>query len=734
MDMEKLCYDGGKTMSTAGKSLPLAVWGAGSVTRLLYRPALADPRLASVFSWQWLADPQPGEAFEGPQQVVALPYEQAWAKADLRDQAQAVIVALPHHLHRDAVCAALSAGKHVLCEKPAAMTLSELNDMASASKASGCVIAYCHFRRHLAAARALHDVFQKRLWGDCVAVRWFEGEKYGWPASALDQIRRQSGGEVLYDIGAHVFDLLGWWLGPLAVRSCQADDRGGSAASFDVVLEAGTTPVSVSLSRARRYQSRVEMEFERARVTWVLAESDRLRVQSDLLPEGEAVLVFPGPTTAREGFVQELRQFAAACNGEEANTVGVEHAQHYVSVFEQCAAKRVGKEPIEVTEASPFGNDPVVVTGASGFIGGRCVERLLSQGVTPIAMASRAMSCVRLMRDPVEPVLGDITDPNYVSDKIAERSVIFHCAAHIGERKAMQRTIIKGAKVLLEVAEAKRAKAVIILGSMLAHGCPPETGTVTEFEQYPFKGDAYGEAKAGMWRVVSEMTRTMKTRVVVLEPTCVFGPTSESFVATPIERMLAGKLMTLDQGSGRANLIHVDHLIDAMWKAFEYVERLHGKRFLLNEDERDQTWRSYFSALGKVVGLEPLPVSSAGVVPDDGESKLSGIAAIREAVRHYPPAARYVSAHPVLRWKRRMLGQPVEVNVPRFREARRSERDAFFDHPVVRALYTTRAIYSSTSFRQATGWKPTQSREACLATTAEWIKDTWPDACTGEMR
>ncbi len=710
------------------KPLTLGVLGGGAVTRLLYRPALADQRCRDLFQWRWVADPGVCDNLQGPAELVPMTYDAALEQSALRESIKAVIVALPHHLHRDAVCAALSAGKHVLCEKPAAMTLSELDDMESAAKASGCVLAFCHFRRHLAAARALHDVFQKRLWGECVAVRWFEGEKYCWPANTLNQIRRQSGGEVIYDIGAHVFDLLGWWLGLLTVQSCRTDDRGGSAATFDVCLEARATPVSVSLSRLRRYQSRVEMEFERAHVTWVLAEPDRLRVQSDQLPEGQSVLVFPGPTTVLEGFVEELKQFAAACNGEDANIVGIQDARRYVRVFEQSAAKRASSKHIEVTESGPFGKDPVVVTGASGFIGGRCVERLLSQGVAPVPLAGRAMSCVRLMRDPVEPVLGDIADRDYLSTQIAERSVILHCAAHIGERKAMQRTIVEGTKVLLEVAEANRAKAVIILGSMLAHGCPPAAGTVTESEQNPFDGDVYGESKAAMWRVVQEMSRTMKTRVVVLEPTCVFGPASESFVALPLERMLAGKPMLLDQGNGRANLIHIDHLIDAMWKAFEHIDELHGKRFVLNEDECDQSWRAYYAALGAVLGVEPISVPVAQVVPADGSSHKSGITAIREAVRHYPPAARYVSGHPVLRWKRRMLGQPVEVKVPRARGVRSAERDAFFDHPVVRALYTTRALYSSQAFHQATGWRPTRSREACLANTVEWIKDTWPDA------
>jgi predicted dehydrogenase len=53
------------------------------------------------------------------------------------DEIEAVSIALPDHLHCEAVNAALSAGKHVLVEKPMATTVEEAESMVKAWKASG---------------------------------------------------------------------------------------------------------------------------------------------------------------------------------------------------------------------------------------------------------------------------------------------------------------------------------------------------------------------------------------------------------------------------------------------------------------------------------------------------------------------------------------------------------------------------------------------------------------------
>src|SRR5690554_5909490 len=53
------------------------------------------------------------------------------------DQVDAVYIPLPNSLHKEWTLAAVQAGKHVLCEKPAGVTAAELEEMVAAAREAG---------------------------------------------------------------------------------------------------------------------------------------------------------------------------------------------------------------------------------------------------------------------------------------------------------------------------------------------------------------------------------------------------------------------------------------------------------------------------------------------------------------------------------------------------------------------------------------------------------------------
>jgi predicted dehydrogenase len=70
-----------------------------------------------------------------------------------RDDIDAVYVSLPNSLHHEWTIAALRAGKHVLCEKPFAVTVAQTNEMFAAADATGRVVMEafmyrCHPQTH----------------------------------------------------------------------------------------------------------------------------------------------------------------------------------------------------------------------------------------------------------------------------------------------------------------------------------------------------------------------------------------------------------------------------------------------------------------------------------------------------------------------------------------------------------------------------------------------------------
>ncbi len=59
-----------------------------------------------------------------------------------------VVVSLPSHLHMSASVEALSAGKHVVCEKPMATTLAEADRMIETARETGRILTIFQQRRY----------------------------------------------------------------------------------------------------------------------------------------------------------------------------------------------------------------------------------------------------------------------------------------------------------------------------------------------------------------------------------------------------------------------------------------------------------------------------------------------------------------------------------------------------------------------------------------------------------
>ena len=73
----------------------------------------------------------------------------------------AVYISTTNELHRDQVFAAAAAGKHVLCEKPLALTLKDARAMVTECRQRGIVMGTNHHLRNAATHRAMRDAIKR---------------------------------------------------------------------------------------------------------------------------------------------------------------------------------------------------------------------------------------------------------------------------------------------------------------------------------------------------------------------------------------------------------------------------------------------------------------------------------------------------------------------------------------------------------------------------------------------
>jgi phthalate 4,5-cis-dihydrodiol dehydrogenase len=182
----------------------IGIIGGGRICGAHARAALAlrETRLAGI------AEPD-AERRERAAQAFGCPVFPTGEALLAQSEVDAVVVALPHWLHCELTLAALAAGKHVLVEKPMAMTLDECDRMIAAAGVADRKLMVGHHHHYVPvnlAAQALvrngalgrpvmaTDTWYKPFYGDPRPDWFLEARKGGgmWPMNGSHMIDRMT--------------------------------------------------------------------------------------------------------------------------------------------------------------------------------------------------------------------------------------------------------------------------------------------------------------------------------------------------------------------------------------------------------------------------------------------------------------------------------------------------------------------------------------------------------------
>ncbi len=115
-----------------------------------------------------------------------------------------VVIITPHNTHATLALKCLRAGRHVVCEKPIAITTKECDAMIAAAKKAGVMLSTYHNRHWDGSILKALEVLRSGVIGDLVRV---ESHLGGWgkPGDWWRSSKSISGG-ILYDWGVHVLE------------------------------------------------------------------------------------------------------------------------------------------------------------------------------------------------------------------------------------------------------------------------------------------------------------------------------------------------------------------------------------------------------------------------------------------------------------------------------------------------------------------------------------------------
>ncbi|MCZ6676385.1 MAG: Gfo/Idh/MocA family oxidoreductase [Candidatus Poribacteria bacterium] len=265
-------------------------------------------------------------------------------------EVEAVHVCTPHSLHADQVVAATAAGKHVLVEKPMALTVVDCDRMIEACDQAGKILMVGQVMRYYPVNRLIRQMIAD---GEIGEVGHLMRRRYSYfnPTQPGSRYRHwyldlEVGGIcVLYCFGPHEYDILHWYLdSPVQQVYAQGTESTelyeGQKDSYTAVMTHANGAVSVLSQSVVCHASAHDQYIVGSKGSMMLAGQK-------LLVNGEAV---PVNGANGDGMSNQIREFATCClEGREPDASG-RSVRHSMAVIEAAKHSAEWNAPVQISE------------------------------------------------------------------------------------------------------------------------------------------------------------------------------------------------------------------------------------------------------------------------------------------------------------------------------------------------------------------------------------------------
>ncbi|GIP26748.1 deoxyfructose oxidoreductase [Paenibacillus sp. J23TS9] len=158
-----------------------------------------------------------------------------------------VYIPLPNHLHKEWTIRAAQAGKHILCEKPLALTEAEAVEMAEAAERAGVYLSEAFMYRYHPRYDAIKDLIDSGAIGELRGIRSaFTFNSSGNTGNV--RFRKDWGGGSIYDVGCYPINaarlLLGKEPDAVTVNALFSPDHGDVDMMASGLIEFGDVSLS----------------------------------------------------------------------------------------------------------------------------------------------------------------------------------------------------------------------------------------------------------------------------------------------------------------------------------------------------------------------------------------------------------------------------------------------------------------------------------------------------------
>jgi 1,5-anhydro-D-fructose reductase (1,5-anhydro-D-mannitol-forming) len=250
---------------------------------------------------------------------------------------EAVWIAAPTYLHHEQALAALDAGKHVLLEKPLAMTSAQGWELVEAARIAGVVLATGYQARYVPAHVTMRELIADGAIGEVSIARTYYGVHRPGPPPEWRQQRQTARWGALADIGTHHLDLLRMLLGEVSeatgISGHQLGFETEDVCAASLRFESGAlASLTVSVNAFKQY-TRVEVHGTRGALVAVDTSPNGQGTATLITAEGETDITGERPMSAHA----QLAAVTDAANGGAADYARGEDGARNLAILEQIA-------------------------------------------------------------------------------------------------------------------------------------------------------------------------------------------------------------------------------------------------------------------------------------------------------------------------------------------------------------------------------------------------------------
>ncbi len=276
----------------------------------------------------------------------------------------------------------------------------------------------------------------------------------------------------------------------------------------------------------------------------------------------------------------------------------------------------------------------IMVTGATGFVGGALVNRLVSEGKSSIVVAAVRSKDVRSLKEVQTVQVGDLLYTTDWTAALQDVMTVVHCAARvhmIKEKISDPLEDFRRVNVYSTISLARQAafagvRRFIFLSSIKVNGEFTENGQSFYADSVTAPLDPYGISKCEAEQLLRQISSETGMEVVIIRSPLVYGRGVKGNFASMMHWVSKGVPLPLAAITGNCrSLVGLDNLIDLIWTCLNHSAAA-NQTFLVSDSESLSTVELLSRlgfALGRPIRLFYLPTRIL---------KLGSMAAKREGI------------------------------------------------------------------------------------------------------